>query len=50
MKRLKIIFWHWWYKIRPVPSRFTRPEALAIARKYNLDSDGIILGLMSRAK
>ncbi len=41
MRRLRTIFWSWWYLLRPVPSRYTRPEALAIARKYNLEYEVI---------
>lgn len=41
MKRLVTLFWRWWYKIYPSPSKYTRPEALAIARKYNLEYEVI---------
>jgi hypothetical protein len=41
MKRLITLFWRWWYKIYPSPSKYTRPEALAIARKYNLEYEVI---------
>lgn len=35
-------FWKWWYThIRRSTPRYTRPEALAIARKYNLEYEVI---------
>ena len=36
---MKVItmFWRWWYHHHQQPSRFTREEALAIARKYKLE-------------
>lgn len=37
---MKIItsFWRWWYtKVNRSSSKYTRPEALAIARKYGLE-------------
>ena len=36
---MKVItmFWRWWYRHHQQPSRFTREEALAIARKYKLE-------------
>ena len=30
-------FWKWWYKYHPSPSKYTRFEALAIARQHNLE-------------
>lgn len=30
-------FWRWWYRHHPSPSKYTRPEALAIARKHGLE-------------
>ena len=30
-------FWRWWYRHHPEPSKYTRAEALEIARKYKLD-------------
>ena len=41
MKRLITLFWRWWYRLRSTPSKYTRPEALAIARKYNLEYEVI---------
>ena len=35
------IFWRWWYKMFPAPSRYTRAEALAIAKKHNLEYEVI---------
>ncbi len=37
MKKIKSLFWRLWYRLYPTPSRYTRPEALAIAKKYNLE-------------
>jgi len=37
MSKLRTLFWRWWYRHHQQPSRFTRPEALAIARKYGLE-------------
>ena len=41
MKRLITLFWRWWYQHHPEPSKFTRAEALDIARKYKLESEVI---------
>jgi len=30
-------FWKWWYQYHPKPSKYTRAEALAIAKRYNLE-------------
>ena len=35
--KLQTIFWRWWYRLRSTPSKYTRLEALAIARKYHLE-------------
>ena len=37
MKRLITLFWRWWYKRHPKPSKFTRDEALAIAKDFGLE-------------
>jgi len=37
--KLQTLFWRWWYRIFKTPSKYTRPEALAIARKYHLESE-----------
>ena len=36
---MKIVakFWRWWYRWHPTPSRFTRSEALAIAKEHGLE-------------
>lgn len=39
MKRLIALFWRWWYRNHPEPSKFTRAEALEIARKYKLEHE-----------
>ena len=31
-----------WYKLIPARSKYTRPEALAIAKKYNLEYEVIM--------
>lgn len=41
MKRLKTFFWRWWYRHRKSPSRYTRAEALAIAKKHGLEYEVI---------
>ena len=41
MKRLITLFWRRWYRHHPEPSKFTRAEALDIARKYKLESEVI---------
>jgi len=41
MRKLRTIFWRWWYRLHPTPSRYTRAEALAIAKKYNLEYEVI---------
>ena len=43
-QKMKIItsFWRWWYtKVHRSSSKYTRPEALAIARKYDLEYEVI---------
>lgn len=39
MKRISTIFWRWWYRHHPSPSRFTKAEALAIAREHGLEAE-----------
>lgn len=42
MKRLITLFWRWWYRCHPKPSKYTREEALAIAKVYELDAEMMI--------
>ena len=39
IRRLSTSFWQWWYRQHPSPSRFSKDEALAIARKHNLEAE-----------
>lgn len=39
MRRLITLFWRWWYRHHQEPSRFTRDEALAIAKDFGLESE-----------
>ena len=39
MTGLKTLFWRWWYRHHQQPSRFTRDEALDIAREHELDAE-----------
>jgi hypothetical protein len=39
--RLFAPLWNWWYKYHPTP-RFTKEEAVKIARKYNLEEEVIM--------
>lgn len=39
MKRLITLFWRWWYRHHPKPSKYTKDEALAIAREHELDAE-----------
>lgn len=41
MTRIATILWRLWYRLCPVPSRYTRPEALEIARRYHLEYEVI---------
>ena len=41
-QRLVAPLWKWWYKHHPTPSRFTKDEALQIARKYKLEEEVIM--------
>lgn len=41
MIKLQTLFWKLWYRFRTAPSKYTRPEALAIARKHNLEYEVI---------
>lgn len=41
MRSLKTLLWRWWYRLCPAPSRYTRPEALEIARRYHLEYEVI---------
>ena len=34
--------WKWWYKYHPTPSRFTKEEALKIARDHNMETEVIM--------
>lgn len=35
------MFWRWWYRHHPNPSKYTREEALAIAKNFDLVSEVI---------
>jgi len=37
--KLQTLFWRWWYKRHPEPSKYTKDEALAIAREHELDAE-----------
>ena len=39
MRNIITMFWRWWYRHHQTPSRFTKEEALAIARKYHLEAE-----------
>ncbi len=39
MNKLITSFWRWWYRRHPSPSKYTKEEALAIAREYELDAE-----------
>ena len=39
MKRLITLFWRWWYRHHPEPSKFTKEEALEIAKEHELDAE-----------
>ncbi len=39
MKRLITLFWRWWYRRHPSPSKHTREEALAAAKQYHLEHE-----------
>ena len=39
MSRLRTLLWKLWYHHHQQPSRFTREEALAIAREHELDAE-----------
>lgn len=41
-QRLVAPLWKWWYKHHPTPSRFTKDEALQIARNYKLEAEVIM--------
>ena len=35
--KITTIFWRWWYRLRPEPSKYTRAEALARAKEHGLE-------------
>lgn len=35
--KLQTLFWRWWYHHHSSPSRYTRVEALAIAKEHGLE-------------
>jgi hypothetical protein len=39
MIKLQTIFWRWWYRHHQEPSKFTRDEALAMAKEHGLESE-----------
>lgn len=41
MTGIRSRLWRLWYRLCPVPAKYTRPEALAIARKHNLEYEVI---------
>ena len=42
INRLISPLWQWWYKHYSIPSRFTKEEALKIARDHNLETEVIM--------
>ncbi len=41
-RRLTANIWQWWYRHHQTPSRFTKDEALKIARDHNLEAEVIM--------
>jgi hypothetical protein len=39
MRRLSTLFWRWWYRYRQGPSKYTKDEALEIAKQYHMESE-----------
>jgi hypothetical protein len=35
--KITTLFWRWWYRHYSSPSKYTRAEALAMAKKYGLE-------------
>ena len=33
------LFWRWWYRHHPSPSRFTKEEAMEIAKKHHMEQE-----------
>lgn len=42
MKGLRTLFWRWWYRHHPGQSKYTKEEALAIAKEHELDAEVLI--------
>ena len=36
---LLTLFWRWWYKHHPSPSRYSVSEALQMAKRYGLEKE-----------
>ncbi len=37
-------FWRWWYRHHSSPSKFTKEEAIVIARKHNVE-EGVLMAM-----
>lgn len=42
MIRLKTYFWRFWYRWHPSPSKYTKEEAMAIAKEHELDAEVLL--------
>lgn len=39
MSGLRTILWRWWYRWHPTPSKYTKEQALEIAKGYGLECE-----------
>lgn len=39
LRSVSVIFWRLWYRLKKSPSRFSKEEALDIARSHNLENE-----------
>jgi len=35
---IKTLFWRWWYRNHPTPSKYSKDEALEIAKKHKMET------------
>lgn len=39
---MRTLFWRWWYRCHPKQSKYTKEEALTIAKEHELDAEVLL--------
>ena len=47
--KLTTVFWQWWYRHHPKPSKYTKETALSIAKEHELDAEVLALKAVEKS-